>query len=126
MVQASTGYGSDPAAVAERPGCAPACKARRECRHGSHSPRLRAPRAGGGVRVPVVCFPRPGLKRAVVFLEWLAKKEPRDSDRQQRFLGVAGFYRPLAGIFPAMPTQYKIKVGPSLTRAERWHARAEE
>jgi len=39
---------------------------------------------------------------------------------------VACFYRSLAGIIPAMPTQYKIKVGPCLTRAERWHARAEE
>src|SRR5262249_56735577 len=33
---------------------------------------------------------------------------------------------PVANIIPAMPTQYKIKVVPSLTRAERWRARAEE
>ena len=52
-------------------------------------------------------------------VRWLAQKETRDYDRQQRLLEVAGFYRSLAGIIPAMPTQYKIKIGPSLTRAER-------
>src|SRR5262249_46333853 len=66
------------------------------------------------------------FKSAAVYFEWLAQKETRDYDRQQRLLEVAGFYRSLAGIIPAMPTQYKIKVGPSVTRAERWHARAEE
>ena len=62
-----------------------------------------------------------------VYFEWLAQKDTRDYDRRQRLVEVAGFYRsPLAGIIPAMPTQYKIKVEPSLTRAKRWHARAEE
>src|SRR5215831_17197904 len=78
------------------------------------------------VRVSDDSLPRPGFKSAAVYFEWLAQKETRDYDRQQRLLEVAGFYRSLAGIIPAMPTQYKIKVGPSLTRAERWHARAEE
>ena len=41
-------------------------------------------------------------------VRWLAQKETRDYDRQQRLLEVAGFYRSLAGIIPAMPTQYKI------------------
>ena len=54
-----------------------------------------------------------------VYFEWLAQKETPDYDRRQRLLEVAGFYRSLAGIIPAMPTQYKIKIGPSLTRAER-------
>jgi hypothetical protein len=42
-------------------------------------------------------------------------------------LEVAGFYRSLAGIIPAMPTRCKIN-GATLpeTRAERWKARAEE
>ena len=78
------------------------------------------------VRVSDDSLPRPGFKSAAVYFEWLAQKETRDYDRQQRLLEVAGFYRSLAGIIPAMPTQYKIKVGPSLTRAERYHARAEE
>ena len=54
-----------------------------------------------------------------VYFGWLAQKETPDYDRRQRLLEVAGFYRSLAGIIPAMPTQYKIKIGPSLTRAER-------
>ena len=54
-----------------------------------------------------------------VYFGWLAQKETPDYDRRQRLLEVAGFYRSLAGIITAMPTQYKIKIGPSLTRAER-------
>ena len=77
-------------------------------------------------RVSGDSLPRPGFKSTAVYFEWLAQKETRDSDRQQRLSEVARFYRSLAGIIPAMPMQYKIKVGPSLTRAERWHARAEE
>jgi len=71
-------------------------------------------------------LPRPGFRSTAIYFEWLAQKETRDDDRRQRLLEVAGFYRSLAGIIPAMPTQYKIKGGPSLTRAERYHARAEE
>jgi len=78
------------------------------------------------VRVSDNALPRPGFRSTAVYFEWLAQKETRDYDRRQRLLEVAGFYRSLAGIIPAMPTQYKIKVGPSVTRAERWHARAEE
>ena len=71
-------------------------------------------------------LPRPGFKRTAVYFEWLAQKETRDYDRRQRLSEVARFYRSLAGIIPAMPMHCKIKVGPSVTRAERWHARAEE
>ena len=78
------------------------------------------------VRVSDDPLPRPRFESTAVYFELLAQKETRDYDRQQRLLEVARFYRSLAGIIPAMPTQYKIKVGPSLTRAERWHARAEE
>ena len=40
---------------------------------------------------------------------------------------MARFYRSLAGIIPGMPEKYKNNgVGLPLTRAERWHARAEE
>jgi len=72
-------------------------------------------------------LPRPGFKRTAVYFEWLAQKETRDPDRRQRLLEVAGFYRSLAGIIPAMPTRCKIN-GAALpvTRAERWKARAEE
>ena len=66
-------------------------------------------------------------KSTAVYFEWLAQKETRDYDRRQRLSEVARFYRSLAGIIPAMPTQYKINdVGPFVTRADRWHARAEE
>jgi hypothetical protein len=72
-------------------------------------------------------LPRRGFKSTAVYFEWLPQKETRDYDRQQRLLEVAGFYRSLAGIIPAMPTRCKINgVGPPLTRAERWRARAEE
>jgi hypothetical protein len=72
-------------------------------------------------------LPRPGFKSTAVYFEWLAQKENRDYDRRQRLLEVARFYRSLAGIIPAMPTGCKINnVGLSLTRAERWRARAEE
>ena len=70
---------------------------------------------------------RPGFKSTALYFERLAQKEARDPDRRQRLLEVAGFYRSLAGIIPAMPTRYKGNgVGPPLTRAERWKARAEE
>jgi len=72
-------------------------------------------------------LPRPGFKSTALYFEWLAQKENRDYDRRQRLLEVARFYRSLAGIIPAMPTGCKINnVGLSLTRAERWRARAEE
>jgi hypothetical protein len=54
-------------------------------------------------------------------------RETRDDDRRQRLLEVAGFYRSLAGIIPAMPTRCKINGAAfPVTRAERWKARAEE
>jgi hypothetical protein len=72
-------------------------------------------------------LPRRGFKSTAVYFEWLAQRERRDDDRRQRLLEVARFYRSLAGIIPAMPTRCKINhIGLSLTRAERWHARAEE
>src|SRR5262245_46734227 len=75
------------------------------------------------VRVSDNALPRPGFRSTAVYFEWLAQKETRDYDRRQRLSEVAGFYRSLAGIIPAMPTKYKIKVGPSVTRAARWRAR---
>jgi len=72
-------------------------------------------------------LPRPGFKRTADYFEWLAQKETRDEYRRQRLLEVAGFYRALAGIVPGMPEKYKDNgVGLPFTRAERWHARAEE
>jgi len=82
--------------------------------------------AGKRVRASDNALPRPGFRSTAVYFEWLAQKETGDYDRRQRLLEVAGFYRSLAGIIPAMPTQYKIKLGQSVTRAERWRARAEE
>jgi len=87
--------------------------------HQGHEQRER-------VRVSDDPLPRPRFESTAVYFEWLAQKETRDYDRRQRLLEVARFYRSLAGIIPAMPTQYKIKVEPSVTRAERWRARAEE
>ena len=78
------------------------------------------------VQVADNALPRPGFKSTAVYFEWLAQKETRDDERRQRLLEVAGFYRSLAGVIPAMPTHCKINVGPSVTRAERWTARAEE
>ena len=46
-----------------------------------------------------------------------AQKETRDYDRRQRLSEVSRFYRSLAGIIPAIPPQYKIKVGPSVRNA---------
>ena len=72
------------------------------------------------------CAP-PGFASTAVYFERLAQKESRDPDRRQRLLEVARFYRSLAGIIPTMPTGYKAsEVGLPATRAERWHARAEE
>jgi hypothetical protein len=72
-------------------------------------------------------LPRPGFKSTAVYFESLAQKETRDYDRRQRLLEVAGFYRSLAGIIPAMPTRCKINnVALPVTRAERWKGRAEE
>jgi hypothetical protein len=75
-------------------------------------------------------FPRWSLTIAcstAAHFERLAQKEVRDYDRRQRLLEVARFYRSLAGIIPGMPEAYKSNsVGLPLTRAERWHARAEE
>jgi hypothetical protein len=69
---------------------------------------------------------RPGFASTAAYFENLADKT-RDDDRRQRLLEVAGFYRSLAAIIPAMPKSYKANGGiPPLTRAERWRARAEE
>ena len=79
------------------------------------------------VRVSDNALPRPGFKSTAVYFEWLAQKETRDYDRQQRLLEVTRFYRSLAGIIPGMPEKYKDNgIGLPLTRAARWHARAEE
>src|SRR5215831_15555639 len=40
------------------------------------------------VRVSDDSLPRPGFKSAAVYFEWLAQKETRDYDRQQRLLEV--------------------------------------
>jgi len=71
---------------------------------------------------------RPGFASTALYFERLARKEVRDGDRRQRLLEAADFYRALAGIIPAMPEERKsngVRL-PPLTRAERWHARAEE
>ena len=79
------------------------------------------------VRVPDELCARPGFASTAVYFERLAQKEMRDYDRRQRLLEVARFYRSLAGIIPGMPTGYKTNdVGLRVTRAQRWHARAEE
>jgi hypothetical protein len=71
--------------------------------------------------------PPPGFASTAIFFERLAKQEKRDSGRRQRLLEVAGFYRALARIIPGMPDGYKNSAaGLPLTRAQRWHARAEE
>ena|SRR5215475_13276929 len=71
---------------------------------------------------------RPGFASTAVYFERVAQKEVRDSDRRQRLLEVARFYHSLAGIISNTPSGYKHNngVGPPVTRAERWHARAEE
>jgi hypothetical protein len=76
------------------------------------------------LRQPSAC---PGFASTAVYFERLAQKETRDEDRRQRLLEVAGFYHALAGIIPGIPERYKNNcAGLPLTRAERWHARAEE
>jgi len=121
--------------------------------HGFRHHRLRSDQAAGGHRVALRlqggaavmthlhqeyvhatrswlsydALPRPGFKSTAVYFEWLAQKETRDYDRQQRLLEVTRFYRSLAGIIPGMPEKYKDNgIGLPLTRAARWHARAEE
>jgi len=70
---------------------------------------------------------RPGFASTAVYFEKLAQKETCDEDRRKRLLEVAGFYHALAGIIPGIPERYKNNCGGlPLTRAERWHARAEE
>jgi hypothetical protein len=71
---------------------------------------------------------RPGFASTALYFERLAQKERRDVDRQRWLSELAGFYRSLAKIIPGMPSRYKHNngVGPPVTRAERWHARAEE
>jgi len=70
---------------------------------------------------------RPGFASTALYFESLARKEVRDQERQQRLMEVAGFYRALARIIPAIPNGYKFKDGVvPVTRAERWRARAEE
>jgi len=89
----------------------------------THQEHVHAPRK----RHSDDALPRPGFKSTAVHFEWLAQKETRDDDRRRRLLEVAGFYRSLAGIIPAMPTRYKINGAAfPVTRAERWKARAEE
>src|SRR5262245_6064820 len=69
---------------------------------------------------------RPGFASTAAYFQGLADKA-RDGDQRQRWLEVAGFYRKLARIIPAMPKDYKHNRRlPPLTRAECWSARAEE
>ena len=70
----------------------------------------------------------PGFASTAAYFKRLAQKEIRDGDRRQRLWDVASFYGSLAGIIPNMPSGYKHHngVGRPVTRAERWHARAEE
>jgi hypothetical protein len=69
---------------------------------------------------------RPGFASTAAYFEQLAGKA-RNDDRRQWLLEVAGFYRTLAGILPAMPKDYQHRDGaPPMTRAERWRARAEQ
>jgi hypothetical protein len=69
---------------------------------------------------------RPGFASTAAYFERLAGKV-RDDDRRQWLLEVAGFYRTLAGILPAMPKNYKHQHGaPPMTNAERWRRRAEQ
>src|SRR5262249_2783591 len=56
------------------------------------------------VRVSDDLLPRPGFKSAAVYFEWLAQKETRDYDRQQRLLEVAGFYLSLTRLIPYSPS----------------------
>ena len=70
--------------------------------------------------------PRPGFASTAAYFEKLAEKA-RDDDQRQRLAEVAGFYRSLAAIIPAMPKGYKADGRiPPLTHAERCRARAEE
>ena len=71
---------------------------------------------------------RPGFASTAVYFERLAQKEVRDYDRRNRLLEMVRFYRSLAGIIPGIPEGYKDNkdAGVALTRAQRWHCRAEE
>jgi len=68
--------------------------------------------------------PERGFASTAAHFEALARKA-RDQDQQQRLLQVAGFYRSLAQIVPALPAGFQWAAG-GLSRAERWKARAEE
>jgi hypothetical protein len=93
----------------------------------SGGPNLPSP-SGTRARVSDEPCARPGFASTALYFERLAQKETHDNNRRQRLLEAAGFYRSLAKIIPGMPSRYKHNngVGPPLTRAERWHARAEE
>jgi hypothetical protein len=80
------------------------------------------------VRVPDDLCARPGFASTAVYFERLAQNEARDEDRRCRLLEVARFYRSLAQIIPVMPNGYKNNKdgGLAVTRAQRWHGRAEE
>jgi len=80
------------------------------------------------VRIPDDLCARPGFASTAVYFEKLAQKEVRDEDRRCRLLEVARFYRSLAQIILVMPDGYKDNkdAGLAMTRAQRWHVRAEE
>jgi hypothetical protein len=94
----------------------------------SGGPNLPSPSGYARARVSDEQCARPGFASTALYFERLAQKEGRDVDRQRRLSELAGFYRSLAKIIPGMPSRYKHNngVGPPVTRAERWHARAEE
>jgi len=70
----------------------------------------------------------PGFASTAAYFEALARRvRDKDPDRRQHLLEVAGFYRSLARIVPAMPKGYRTNgAAPPHTRGQRWRARAEE
>jgi len=80
------------------------------------------------VRVQDGLCARPGFASTAIYFEKLAQKEARDEDRRCRLLEVARFYHSLARTVPGIPDGYinNKDAGLAVTRAQRWHARAEE
>src|SRR5262249_50367430 len=74
---------------------------------GRRSPELLAVQYLFHAHVGYEHYARERVREATaVYFEWLAQKETRDYDRRQRLLGLARFYRSLAGIIPGMPAGY--------------------
>jgi hypothetical protein len=93
-----------------------------------HTQERHAPLTRVRVRVPDDLCASPGFASTAVYFERLAQKETRDEDRRCRLLEVARFYRSLAQLIPGIPDGYKQNDNAklALTRAQRWHGRAEE